>query len=107
MNMEEEKKEELPDVDMSAFDVPACVFCMSPITDEDQMSGKVNMFLSEGCFHQFHIECLRTHAKKMLLTKLPSGDFAEVRCKKCNTLVSAEDLRESLGQEWLQNIREQ
>ena len=59
------------------------------------------MFLAEGCFHQFHIDCLRTYAKKQLLTKLPSGDFAEVRCKKCNTIVQAEDLRESLGQEWL------
>ena len=36
MYMEEEKKEEDPQIDMSAFDVPTCVYCMCPITDEDQ-----------------------------------------------------------------------
>ena len=65
------------------------------------------MFLAEGCYHQFHIECFRAYAKKTLLTKSPSGDFMECKCKKCNTLVLADDLREALGPEWLQNIREQ
>jgi len=61
----------------------------------------------DGCFHQFHSECFKMYAKKQLLNKQPSGDFGECRCRKCNTLVSAEDLREALGQEFLQNIREQ
>ena len=65
------------------------------------------MFLAEGCFHQFHIDCFKIYAKKTLLTKLPSGDFAQCRCKRCNTLVQAEDLREALGPEALQKIREQ
>lgn len=71
------------------------------------MSGKVQMFLAEGCFHQFHIDCFKVYAKKTLLTKHPSGDFAQCRCKRCNTLVQAEDLREALGPEALQKIREQ
>ena len=45
------------------------------------------MFLADGCYHQFHVDCFRNYAKKQLLTKLPSGEFAECRCKKCNTLV--------------------
>jgi len=103
--MEEEKKAE-SDIDMSAFDANVCVYCLAEITDADQTTGKVQMFLADGCFHQFHVECFRAYAKKQLLTKLPSGDFAECRCRKCSTLVQAEDLREALGQEWLQNIRE-
>ena len=104
--MEEEKKGE-PDFDMSAFESNSCVYCMSVISDADSAAGKVQMFLADGCFHQFHIECFRVYAKKQLLTKLPSGDFAECRCRKCNTMVQADDLREALGHEWLQNIREQ
>jgi len=50
MMMEEEKKEEEL-IDMSAFDTPSCVYCMAAITDGDQASGKVQMFLAEGCFH--------------------------------------------------------
>ena len=65
---EEEKKEEFSD--------NACPYCFREFTDEEMMSGKVQMFLAEGCFHQFHTECFKTYAKKTLLTKLPSGDFA-------------------------------
>ena len=92
---------------MSHLDVPTCAYCLATITDADQTSGKVQMFLAEGCFHQFHTDCFRNYAKKQLLTKLPSGDFCECKCKKCGTVVQAEDLRETLGREWLQNIREQ
>lgn len=87
-------------------DVPRCVYCMSVFLDADLSSGKVQMFLADGCYHQFHIECFKTYAKKTLLTKLPSGDFAECKCKKCGTLVQADDLREALGQEFLHNISE-
>ena len=36
-----------------------------------------------------------------------TGDFAECRCPRCNAIVQAEDLREVLGSQWLQNIREE
>ena len=65
------------------------------------------MFLSDGCFHQFHPDCFKVYAKKTLMTRLPTGDFADCKCKKCETLVSADDLREALGREFLQNIEEQ
>ena len=62
--MEEEKKHVEDDFDMSAFQANACVYCMSEISDADQAAGKVQMFLAEGCFHQFHVECFRIYAKK-------------------------------------------
>jgi len=34
-NIEEEKKSEAADIDMSAFDVPSCVYCLAQITNED------------------------------------------------------------------------
>ena len=104
LGIEEEIKKDIND----GFEdnVPSCVYCMAAFTDADMDSGNVQMFLSDGCFHQFHVECFRTYAKKTLLTKLPNGDFAECRCKKCNTIVQADDLREALGQEFLHNIRE-
>ena len=61
--MEEEKKDE-SDFDMSAFETNRCVYCMAEITNADQESGKVQMFLAEGCFPQFHVECFRIYAKK-------------------------------------------
>ena len=98
-----EKKHEDP----VELNISGCVYCLQEFTDAEQSQGKVNMFLAEGCFHQFHIECFQKYAKKQLLTKLPSGDFGECRCKRCNTLVEANELREALGLEFLQNIREQ
>ena len=80
---------------------------MAEFSNQEQNAGQVQMFLADGCYHQFHVECFRTYAKKQLLTKLPSGEFAECRCKKCNTLVQADDLREALGPEWLKNIQDQ
>ena len=68
MEPEEEKKEVIPE--------NSCPYCFREFTDEEMMSGKVQMFLAEGCFHQFHTECFKIYAKKTLLTKLPSGDFA-------------------------------
>lgn len=97
---EEEKKEE--DASMqSQFDIPTCVYCMGHFTSAEQNSGQVQMFLADGCYHQFHIDCFKNYAKKTLLTKLPSGEFADCRCRKCNTIVQAEDLRDALGQEML------
>ena len=87
--------------------VQGCVYCFAEFSAADEAAGKVQMFLADGCYHRFHVECFRTYANKQLLTLLPSGDFAECRCKKCNTVVQADDLREALGADWLRNIREQ
>lgn len=109
---EEEKKEfggnNNLDMNFSAFqdDTPSCVYCNRNFTSEEQSSGKVQMFLADGCFHQYHQDCFKGYAKKTLLTKLPTGEFADCRCRKCNTVVQAEDLREALGQQMLQDIRD-
>ena len=102
VNMEEVKGEP----DFGGMDEMTCVYCMARFTDEEQAQGKVQMFLSDGCFHQFHTECFRKYAKKTLLTKMPNGDFQDCKCAKCKTLVSADDLREALGVEQLQQIRD-
>ena len=64
------------------------------------------MFLMDGCYHQFHLECFSKYAKKALLTKLPNGDFDEVRCRKCNSVVGANEIREFIGREALEKIRD-
>ena len=103
VTMLEEKK---IDEDFSGFDDQSCVYCMKRITPAEQAAVKVQMFLMDGCYHQFHIDCFRLYARKQLLTKLPNGEFGECRCNKCKTLVTAEDLREALGVEALQQIRD-
>ena len=94
-------------MDYSDFGAQKCPYCMGELSDADMSSGKVQMFLAEGCYHQFHVACFKDYAKKTLLTKLPSGEFKECRCEKCKTLVMAEDLREAIGPEFLESIRNQ
>ena len=49
------------------------------------------MFMSEGCFHQFHVPCFKIYATKQLLNaKKIANDvtFGEVKCLTCGSAVS-------------------
>lgn len=49
------------------------------------------MFMSDGCFHQFHIPCFKTYACKQLLDAKSHNNeviFGEVKCLTCGIAVS-------------------
>lgn len=81
-----------------------CVFCRRHFTAQDEQAGQVQMLLTDNCYHQFHIECLRKEATSRMYQKNPNGDFKQVFCHKCGLFVNNHELINTLGKDFMENI---
>ena len=67
------------------------------------------MFLTEGCFHRFHVPCFKQYAKaQMQQAKKVGSDvvFGDVKCQVCNQAVSEAEIRENIGREEFDALKE-
>ena len=79
------------DEDKYEMDSMVCGYCKMPFTQEQQENNEVGLFLSEGCFHQFHKPCFKQYATKQMLTAKKLNNeviFGEVKCLTCGMAVT-------------------
>jgi len=79
------------DYEQYEMDGMNCGYCRKPFTPQQEQNNEVGMFLTEGCFHQFHKECFKHYAKNQMLTGKKLNNeivFGEVKCMTCGKPVS-------------------
>ena len=60
------------------------------------------MFLTEGCFHRFHVPCFKEYARAQMQQAKKVGDsivFGAVKCLTCGLEVSEAEQRDNIGAE--------
>jgi len=65
------------------------------------------MFLTDDCFHRFHIPCFKEYAIKRLTTvKSAKGDvvFEDALCGLCHKVVALEEIKEMMNRDEIAQI---
>ena len=73
------------------LDMNKCGYCRKPFTPQEESANQVGMFMTEDCFHRFHIPCFKEYAKSQLLNAKKVNNevvFGEVKCLTCGKPVS-------------------